>query len=108
MRKQPITKAGQECRHCQTPVKRCEHKPGWKPKAGRIWYLWWFKCPKCRAIYMNEDAKQTDQLLPREFKISRGVEIESTEHDHFQRLGQWANNLYEIHNRNLAPIATPF
>jgi len=61
---------------------------------------------------MNEDAKQADQppgVKPRLQKIfspkSGKPEIDQAIADH---IGQWANNLYEIHNRNLAPIATPF
>ena len=55
-----VTKEGQPCRHCGTPVIKTGHNSSWKPKAGQPYYFeYWFKCPnrKCKAIFMVEDAK---------------------------------------------------
>lgn len=53
-----INKEGQECRHCDGKVIRKSHKLNFKPKPNQPYYfLYWFKCPKCRAQYMVEEAK---------------------------------------------------
>ena len=52
-----VTKAGDACRHCSTPVVRVEHEPGFRPKT-RYWFEWWFKCPRCNAIYFVEAARR--------------------------------------------------
>lgn len=56
--KKKMTEIGQPCRHCETPVKRSEHKTPPKYKAGSYWFEWWLTCPKCRAMYMQENAKR--------------------------------------------------
>jgi ssDNA-binding Zn-finger/Zn-ribbon topoisomerase 1 len=51
-----IDYAGQPCRHCRTPVVRQTHaKP---PKPGRSYFAWWFKCPRCKAVYLVEAARR--------------------------------------------------
>jgi hypothetical protein len=52
-----ITKAGQLCRHCSTPV--IERIRSDKPNPKKAYYfLWWFLCPKCYAIYHVDAAKR--------------------------------------------------
>lgn len=55
-----ITTVGQACRHCGTAVVRKQHKPGFtfKPEKRAYWYEWWLACPKCKALYMLEEAKR--------------------------------------------------
>ena len=54
-----ITEGGQPCRHCNTGVVICHHKPAWKPKPNQAYYYdYWLKCPACRTIYMVESAKR--------------------------------------------------
>ena len=61
MKKEKINYEGQPCRHCGTPVKKQEHdKPS--KKNGAYWFKWWFVCPKCKAMYMVEEAKVRTQL----------------------------------------------
>jgi hypothetical protein len=62
-RKNKITEAGQACRHCQTSVIRQEHrdlaeKLKGKQNRGGFYYLWWLKCPRCKALYMIDTAKR--------------------------------------------------
>lgn len=53
-----ITAEGQECRHCDGKVIRKEHKPEFKPRPNQPYYFrYWFKCVKCKALYMVEAAK---------------------------------------------------
>jgi hypothetical protein len=55
-----ITREGQPCKHCGTPVVRREHEKPPKYRPGRYFFEWWFLCPNrnCKAIYMVEDAKR--------------------------------------------------
>lgn len=53
-----ITREGQPCRHCNTPVRRHTHGRPLKPKPGGYYYEWWFKCPRCSAVYLVDDAKR--------------------------------------------------
>ncbi len=53
-----ITREGQACRKCETPViKRSHNKPSGAGQA--YWFRWWFACPnpRCRTVYMVEAAK---------------------------------------------------
>lgn len=70
----PIRKPGQPCRHCGTPVVKKVHSkvPRKEKKGGRIaeyYFEWWLKCPnrKCRAMYMQEEAKRFFQPAPEWF-----------------------------------------
>jgi hypothetical protein len=59
-KKVKITKDGQACRHCGTPVVKKEHTGEWQPKIGQSYYFeFWFICPNkgCRKMYLVEDAK---------------------------------------------------
>jgi hypothetical protein len=54
-----ITEVGQPCRHCDTPVVRRQHKPGFTPSPSKAYYFeWWLACPECGARYMIEAAKK--------------------------------------------------
>lgn len=50
---------GSICRKCVSgSLKKCTHKPDWKPKKGQPYYFkYWFKCRQCLTIYMVEEAK---------------------------------------------------
>lgn len=55
--KHNITTAGQPCEHCKTPVEK-KNRTNMKTKPGQEYYfLYWFYCPNCKAIYHVEDAK---------------------------------------------------
>ncbi len=50
-----VTRPGQPCRKCGTPVIKKEPKS--KPKQGQLYrYQWYLYCPKCTTMYMVEDA----------------------------------------------------
>lgn len=52
-----ITKSGQPCRKCETPVisKYPTHE---KIKPGQTYkFIRYFLCPKCKAMYMDNTAK---------------------------------------------------
>jgi len=53
-----ITAEGQQCRHCGTPVVRQVHKGPPKPTRSGYYFEYWFKCPRCKALYMVEAAKR--------------------------------------------------
>ena len=53
-----IDHAGQPYRHCRTPVVRQTHTKPPKPRPGRSYFAWWFKCPACKAIYLVEAARR--------------------------------------------------
>lgn len=57
--KTKMTKDGQPCRNCQTPVvKRPRKKKTVKP--GQSYYFdWYLFCPGCKITYMVEEAKRT-------------------------------------------------
>jgi uncharacterized protein with PIN domain len=52
-----ITEEGQRCRHCGDRVVRQTHNKMPKYKKGGYYFLWWFRCPQCKAMYMVEEAK---------------------------------------------------
>ena len=58
-----ITQTGQPCRHCGAPVVKRTHqealtKKKQKRRAKQSYHFeWWFKCPKCKALFMVEAAK---------------------------------------------------
>lgn len=53
-----ITRTGQACRECKTPVVKRTHTKPSKPKQ-KYWYQYWFACPnpRCGKLYMVEAAK---------------------------------------------------
>jgi ribonuclease HI len=52
-----ITRVGQPCRKCSTPV--VKRKPQRKQKPGQTYYYeYYLFCPGCETIYMVEDAKR--------------------------------------------------
>ena len=54
-----ILKENQPCRHCGTPVKKITRNGPPKHRNGRSYYfLWFFVCPACKAMYMVEAAKR--------------------------------------------------
>src|SRR5450631_961548 len=53
-----ITKVGQPCRHCQTPVIEGHHAKIPKPNRSGYYFEKWLKCPNCRALYMLEEFKR--------------------------------------------------
>ncbi len=58
MKKVKITAEGQPCRKCQTPViKRSPKKKTTKPNQS-YYYAWYLYCPKCRTMYMVDEAKR--------------------------------------------------
>jgi hypothetical protein len=52
-----ITREGQRCRKCQTPVVRQTHLEPPEPYVGGYYFEWWLLCPKCRVVYLQEEAK---------------------------------------------------
>ncbi len=56
-----ITAEGQPCHHCRAPVRKKERIGTPKDvNPGGYYFAWWFVCPnpRCRALYMVEDAKR--------------------------------------------------
>jgi ribonuclease HI len=52
-----ITREGQPCRKCQTPV--VKRKPRKEPKSSQMYYFeYYLYCPKCHTMYMVDEAKQ--------------------------------------------------
>ena len=52
-----MTRAGQPCRKCGTPV--VKRMPGKTSKRGRSYYFeYYLYCPDCRTMYMVEEAKK--------------------------------------------------
>lgn len=74
--KAKITQEGQRCRHCKTPVIRREHPPEFVPDPAKaFWFEWWFYCPKCRAVYLIDEAKRFHEAAQQDRHleaISRG------------------------------------
>ncbi len=57
-KKAKITREGQPCRKCQTPViKRSPKKKSTKANQS-YYYAWYLYCPQCKAMYMVEEAKR--------------------------------------------------
>lgn len=54
--KTKIVAEGDPCRRCGTRVERREHDGPRKP-GQRYWFRWWFRCPNCGTLYMDERAK---------------------------------------------------
>lgn len=53
-----ITKAGQPCRKCGTPV--VKRIPKRKRRSDQAYYFeYYLQCPQCETIYMVEDAKRS-------------------------------------------------
>ena len=51
-----ITKAGQACRKCNTPVTR--RVPARQLKQGqKYYYLYYYACPKCETVYFVDEAR---------------------------------------------------
>nr|WP_129678213.1 ribonuclease HI [Candidatus Chloroploca sp. Khr17] len=58
-----MTRAGQACRKCGTPV--VKQVPRKQPKATQSYYFeYYLYCPSCHAMYMVEDAKRFFDTLP--------------------------------------------
>lgn len=58
-----INQEGQPCRHCRTPVAIRTHEKMPSYKKGGYYFLWWFKCPTCHAIYHVEEAKRHFDII---------------------------------------------
>lgn len=59
-----ITKEGQPCRKCGTPV--VKRRPSQKPKADQQYaYDYYLFCPQCKTIYLVEEAKKPLPRTPR-------------------------------------------
>jgi hypothetical protein len=70
-----ITEAGQPCRHCGTPVVRETHSKPPKYKPGGYYFLFWFRCPRCRTFFMVESAKRFfDNEQPQQKSLLTPVE----------------------------------
>jgi hypothetical protein len=52
-----ITREGQWCRKCLTPVVRQSHLTPPESYVGGYYFEWWLFCPKCKTMYFLEDAK---------------------------------------------------
>jgi ribonuclease HI len=53
-----ITREGQPCRKCGTPV--VKKSPKRKPRPDQAYYYeYYLQCPQCRSIYMVEEAKRS-------------------------------------------------
>lgn len=51
-----VTRIGQPCRKCGTPV--IEQKHSGPSKTGQsYWFKRWLKCPACKTLYMLESEK---------------------------------------------------
>ena len=54
-----IVHEGQPCSKCGTPVVKRVRRKDQKLKPGQRYYFdWWFRCPRCAALYMVESAKK--------------------------------------------------
>lgn len=54
-----INAEGEACRKCGTPVRKKTHKAGWTPRETQEYYYdWWFVCPRCRTMYIDDSAIQ--------------------------------------------------
>lgn len=52
-----VTRVGQPCRKCGTPV--VKQVPARKVKPGqKHYYAWYLVCPNCRTIYLVDDARR--------------------------------------------------
>lgn len=58
-----ITKEGDFCRKCSTPVVKIENRNPKKKKKHQYYYEYFFLCPKCKTYYMVEDAKRAYDLV---------------------------------------------
>jgi len=56
-KKVKITREGQKCRHCGTPVVKKIPQRKQIGKNQKYFYQWYLYCPKCYAMYMVEKAK---------------------------------------------------
>lgn len=57
-----ITKEGQACRKCGTPV--IKKNPRKIRENTKYYYEWYLLCPKCRTMYMVEEARREHTSKP--------------------------------------------
>ncbi len=51
-----LTKAGQRCLRCRTPVEvHCPKRPPRK-KSKEKYHAWWLACPKCHMLFYCDEA----------------------------------------------------
>lgn len=63
---------GANCPKCQKIMDRRAHKPEWKPKENRYWYVYWDKCERCRFIQHYKE----NLVFPNEKEFtSKGVNM---------------------------------
>ena len=79
-----ITKEGQRCPHCGTPVIRREGKVNYKRAIKQTYYYeYFFKCMKCRAVYLVPEARreiteeQREKILGKELFDEKRQQAES-------------------------------
>jgi ribonuclease HI len=53
-----ITQEGQPCRKCSTPVVKMEGKPNKRKKKRTHYYEYYFYCPECKTIYIDDSLKR--------------------------------------------------
>ena len=59
-----ISLDGPPCKRCGNPMVIVKHPPSWKPKAGKIYYSFWYKCTtkKCKtSLVMPKEARVRHQ-----------------------------------------------
>ena len=67
--REKITRSGQPCGHCATPVALRKHKGIPAPTANRSYYYeWWFFCPACKAVWFDPQAIR---MFPKPAKAPR-------------------------------------
>ena len=54
----PITKPGQPCTKCQTPVEKRKTKQKRIRPDQTYYFDWYLYCQNCKTLYMVEEAKQ--------------------------------------------------
>ncbi len=67
-----ITKEGQSCKKCQTPVVLVVNTRKSPKKKNKGYYTSWLKCPQCKTIYFDE-TKHVYTKLPNHKRIESPV-----------------------------------
>lgn len=61
-----ITKAGDLCRKCSTPVIKRKPRRNRNKRKTKYYYEYYFACPHCNTIYYVEEAKRKVERVPSE------------------------------------------
>lgn len=108
--KQKVTKIGDKCRHCQTPVIKRNVKLTPERLLKKYYYTAFLQCPFCKAMYMQEEFKiinygntKTDKWLKRKqrFKeLDHGEKTRKSCYKNYLESVLWKNKRAEILKTN--------